>query len=355
MTAESVVVVPGSIIGSYTILKEIGTGGMGAVFEAVHARLPRHVAIKVLHAKLMNLTGMDTRMVQEAAILDGLSHPGVVRVFDCGLLSDGRPWIAMELVTGESLGNRLAREIQLAPLAVCKLVASIADVLATVHASGITHRDLKPDNVLFADAGAFPLRIIDWGVARLGPTARLTLPGVTCGTPTYMSPEQASGHDIAAPCDIYSLGVIAYEALAGLPPFDGASLLEVVSLHLHGEAAPLSVRCPAAPPALCALIHEMLHKVPSCRPTANAVHARTSALVTRLADLCAEFESYDLTSQSPPAIASAGDHVGIQTDLIRRPRWTPEVPPAIPSRWGNTMIRPNGARCQVAGEFDRRH
>src|SRR4029077_5336073 len=108
-----------------------------------------------------------------------------------------------------------------------------------------------------------------WGVARLGSAARLTLDGFACGTPTYMSPEQATGRDIAAPCDIYSLGVIAYEALAGHAPFDGRTRGEVIPLPLHGEAAPLSVLCPTAPPALCDLIHQMLEKVPSSRPTAS--------------------------------------------------------------------------------------
>jgi serine/threonine protein kinase len=294
---------------------------------------------------------MDARMVQEAAILDGLHHPGVVRVFDCGLLGDGRPWIAMELVTGDSLANRLARESQLAPAAVCTLLASIADVLATVHACGITHRDLKPDNVLFADVAEFPLRIIDWGVARLGRLPRLTLPGITCGTPTYMSPEQATGTNIGAPCDIYSLGVIAYETLAGQPPFDGANLVEVVSAHLHGEAAPLSERCPTAPPALCALIHEMLRKVPSSRPTAAAVRERICTIAATLADVNAEFESYDVTTQSPSAV----DYAALATELFRRPRWTPEVPPVVAALWGDAVLRPHGARWEVAGEFVRTH
>ena len=297
-TAETHELQPGSVVGSYRILGEIGHGGMGAVFEAVHTLLPRHVAFKVLHPQLRTSPGMDSRMVQEATMLDHIHHPGIARVFDCGLLDDGRPWIAMELVLGESLATRLHRKTRLSPLELCNLVGALADVLAVVHLRGIVHRDLKPDNVLFTDTG-FPLRVIDWGVARLGPSSRVTLDGVTCGTPVYMSPEQAAGRNIAPPCDIYALGVIAYEALAGHPPFDGRTLAEVVSLHLHGDAPPLAVECPAAPRALCELIHQMLHKVPLYRPTATELQHSMRELVCMISKGNPEFESYEITMGRP--------------------------------------------------------
>jgi serine/threonine protein kinase len=177
----------GSTVGSYRICREIGSGGMGTVYEAVHVLLPRRVAIKVLHLDLRDVAGMDSRMVQEAMIVDELRHPGIVRLFDCGVLADGCPWLAMELVEGESLASRLVRDSVLSPFAVCRLVESIAGVLATVHAHGIVHRDLKPDNILFADASSgCAVRVIDWGVAKLGSTGRITLPAenlvVTAGT-----------------------------------------------------------------------------------------------------------------------------------------------------------------------------
>jgi serine/threonine protein kinase len=301
----------------------------------------------VLHRELSSAAGMDARMVQEASILDGLRHPGIVQVFECGFVGARRPWLAMELVTGESLANRLARDGQLPPAEVCDLVAALADVLATVHLRGIVHRDLKPENVLFAGANTgFSLRIIDWGVARLGPTARLTQPGATCGTPTYMSPEQATGRDIAAPCDIYSLGVIAYEALSGHAPFDGRTLAEVVSLHLHGVAAPLSVQCPTAPPALCALIHQMLEKTPSSRPAASEVRRRASRIATIMDDASSEFESYDITNtpwtpmQPVPIVEWAASLIASARSMaIRRPAWTQDVPSSIPARWQSALMR----------------
>jgi eukaryotic-like serine/threonine-protein kinase len=347
MTPNNVALGPGSIVGSYRIVKQIGVGGMGEVFEATHALLPRRVALKVLHRELSHGSGMDSRMIQEASILDGLRHSGIVRVFECGFLGDRRPWIAMELVSGESLATRLARDVQLAPSEVCDLVASLADILATVHPCGIVHRDLKPENVLLAATGSgFSPRIIDWGVARLGPTARLTEPGITCGTPTYMSPEQAAGRDIAAPCDMYSLGVIAYEALAGHPPFDGRTLAEVVSLHLHGEAAPLSVECPTAPHALCDLIHQMLEKAPLARPTAADARERMSTIAQCMEDAHPEFESYDITTKpwlpTPslewlPSLVTLAPSI-IQSVTIGRPSWTPELATSVPRQWTGAQI-----------------
>jgi eukaryotic-like serine/threonine-protein kinase len=286
-----------SIIGSYRIVKQIGVGGMATVFEGVHLMLSRRVAIKVMHPQLRSDSGMDTRMIQEAAILDKLYHPGVARVFDCGLLADARPWIAMELVAGESLAAKLARDAKLSTTEVCNLIAALADVLATTHPRGIVHRDLKPENILFAEASSgFPLRVIDWGVAHLGFEPRLTVDGVTCGTPIYMSPEQTAGCDIAPACDIYSLGVIAYEALAGVAPFEAHTLAEMSAMHVNCEPMPLAEYCPAAPPALCDLIHLMLRKIPSHRPSAADIRQAMQRIAAEILDDSVEFASYAITT-----------------------------------------------------------
>ena len=284
---------PNTLVGSYRVVKEIGRGGMGSVYEAVHTVLPRRAAVKVMHSELCRHPGMATRMVQEASILEDIRHPGIVRVYECNLLADHRPWIAMELVDGDTLANRLARVKVLTPAELCALLSQVADVLASVHARGIVHRDLKPDNLILTPHDPeYPMRLIDWGVARLGSVGRLTMDGLTPGTPIYMSPEQATGKNIAGPCDIYSLGVIAYEALAGEPPFDGRTLAEVVCLHLAGEAAPLTERT-AAPVTLCALIHRMLNKDPSTRPGAIEVRQVARALSAQLTQ-APEYSSYEL-------------------------------------------------------------
>jgi serine/threonine protein kinase len=382
MTSDPVVQLgPDVIVGSYRIIKEIGRGGMGIVYEAMHTLLPRRAALKVMHPELRRQPGMATRMVQEAAILEDVRHGGLVRVFECNVLADHRPWMAMELVEGETLANRLHFSPKMPPAEVAKLLSEVSDVLASVHVRGIVHRDLKPDNLLLTPSDpSFPLRLIDWGVARLGPMGRLTLDGLTPGTPIYMSPEQATGKNIAAPCDMYSLGVIAYEALAGHPPFDGRTLAEVVCQHLTGEPAPLREIVPDAPPELCALVHRMLEKEPAFRPGAIEVRQLTRAIAAEQTNAYAEYELTgfeELPTKTrpvrvrPPALVGhqvvPSDEVVVvdpealefgvteMVPVVRKPRWTPEIGPSVgnpPPPIGRvTAITPRAARDQVAGEI----
>jgi serine/threonine protein kinase len=295
---------------------------------------------------------MASRMVQEASILEEVRHPGIVRVYECNMLPDHRPWIAMELVEGETLASRLHYASRLNPVDVATLLAEVADVLAAVHARGVVHRDLKPDNLLLTPTDRdFPLRVIDWGVARLGPHGRLTLDGMTPGTPIYMSPEQATGKNIGSPCDMYSLGVMAYEALAGHPPFDGRTLAEVVCMHLTSDAAPLREKT-AAPHELCDLIHRLLDKDPQSRPGALEVRQQARAIALELQSAYEEFEITGVEQRAPkaaarqrpmrPAFILPSDEVVIVdpdalelgvTELmpvVRKPRWTPELGPMSP-------------------------
>jgi serine/threonine protein kinase len=362
-----------SLLGSYRLVKEIGRGGMGTVFEAHHTTLPRRAAVKILHGDLLRLPGMATRMVQEASILEHIRHPGIARVYECALLADHRPWIAMELVEGETLSEHLHNTGKLSSIEVATLMANVADVLASVHARGIVHRDLKPDNLILTPRDRdFPLRLIDWGIARLGPMGKLTLDGLTPGTPIYMSPEQATGRSIAAPCDIYSLGVIAYEALCGSPPFDGKTLAEVVCMHLTSEAAPLAERC-TAPAELCALIHKMLAKEPQARPSALEVRqvARTvshaPSELTDSVDVDFEVEIDDLDLDHMAALADGSAEIGVgeveaeaAEDVtllkpnMRKPRWTPPVPNDVPVRRHTPSITPRSVNDAVAGEIRAR-
>lgn len=367
---------PDTVVGSYRLVREIGRGGMGTVYEAKHVVLPRRAAIKVMHGELRRQPGMATRVVQEASILEDIRHPGVVRVYECALLPDHRPYIAMELVEGETLANRLAHAGKLSPVEVATLLAEICDVLASVHARGVIHRDLKPDNILLTPCDRdFPLRVIDWGVARLGPIGRLTLDGLTPGTPIYMSPEQAMGRNIAAPCDIYSLGVIAYELLSGHPPFDGRTLAEVVSMHLTSDPVSLE-EVAKTPEALSDLVHRMLEKDASIRPGAIEVRQIARALALELSALA--YESVEITGDVPrvpravrprrhmPLAASLPTEEAVVVDpdalefgttemvpTIRKPRWTPELSVAPPpdQREHKPAITPKAARDEVAGEL----
>jgi eukaryotic-like serine/threonine-protein kinase len=351
------------VLGSYRLVKEIGRGGMGTVYEAHHTTLPRRAAVKVLHGELLRLPGMATRMVQEAAILENIRHPGIARVYECSLLPDHRPWIAMELVEGATLSEHIALNGRMPGTEVAALLANVADVLSSVHARGIVHRDLKPDNLILTPRDRdFPLRLIDWGIARLGPMGKLTLDGLTPGTPIYMSPEQATGRLIAAPCDIYSLGVIAYEALLGEPPFDGKTLAEVVCMHLTSEAAPLTGRC-NAPAELCALIHQMLGKDPLQRPSSLEVRQLARAISHAHA---AVYESIDVELEVEiddvePALAEGSGEIGLEgaaphdvtllAPSMRKPRWTPQI--EMQNR-GLSPITPKATNDAVAGEISAR-
>ena len=341
---------------------------MATVYEAAHTVLPRRAALKVMHGDLRRQPGMATRVVQEASILDGVRHPGIVRVYDCNVLPDHRPWFAMELVEGETLANRLHDVTALPPVEVATLLADVADVLAAVHKTGVVHRDLKPDNLLCTPTDLdYPIRVLDWGVARLGPIGRLTIDGLTPGTPIYMSPEQATGYDIGAPCDIYSLGVIAYEALTGRPPFDGRTLAEVVYMHLSCEPAPLEGRC-QAPLALCKLVATMLSKEPAARPSATDVRQAARAIARELSQAYEEFE-LSLEIEIEPAPRRPGIGAGREVasaraeelefgatemlPVVRQPRWTPEIGrvPTVLTAQHRRTIAPRAPRDQVAGEI----
>jgi len=358
-----------SLVGAYRIVREIGRGGMATVYEAAHTVLPRRAALKVMHGELRRQPGMATRMVQEAAILEDVRHPGVVRVYECNLLPDRRPWIAMELVDGETLANRLHYASVLPAGEVATLLSDVADVLAAVHRSNVVHRDLKPDNLLCTPTDRdYPLRVIDWGVARMDVLSRLTLDGLTPGTPIYMSPEQTTGRNIAPPCDIYSLGVIAYEALTGYPPFDGRTLAEVVCMHLTRAPAPLRERC-NAPAELCDLVGRMLEKDPALRPGAIEVRQVSRAIGLELAPA---YEAFELSGVEPTAtrcrtirpayIVPTAEGLAFDPEtleygvtemlpVVPRPRWTPEIGPVPHALSTHRAIGPRAPRDQVAGEI----
>jgi serine/threonine protein kinase len=261
----------GVMVSAYRVERVLGTGGMGRVYRARHAIDHRVVALKVLHEdQLHHDRGID-RMMREAQILATVPHSGIPRFFECGLLPDGRPWIAMELVEGTSLAARMKH----GPLAhgeVIELVGHVADVLSAAHARGVTHRDLKPDNIfLTPDDARAHVRVIDWGIAHHLAGARYTHHDEAIGTPTYMAPEQARGGPTDGHCDVYGLGVVAYQALTGRPPFVGATAVEILVQHLNRAAPALAPRCPDAPYALVELVERMLEKRHEQRPGAAEV------------------------------------------------------------------------------------
>lgn len=261
----------GAMVSAYRIDRVLGAGGMGWVYRARHVLDDQLVALKVLREDQLDQERAIDRMMREAQILATVAHAGIPQFFECGLLCDGRPWIAMELVAGTPLSLRIA-EGPLEHTTVIDFVGDVAGVLAAAHERGVTHRDLKPDNILLTpNDPACPVRVIDWGIAHHFAGTRYTNHDEAIGTPTYMAPEQARGGPTAGYNDVYGLGVVAYHALAGRPPFIGATSVEILVQHLNRPVPALAPRCPDAPFGLVELVERMLAKDYDERPTAAQV------------------------------------------------------------------------------------
>jgi TolB-like protein len=248
----------------YRVERAIGRGGMGTVFLAEDLRHHRRVAIKVLHPDLAGALGPD-RFLREIEIAASLSHPHIVPLHDSGT-ADGLLFYVMPFVEGESLRERLTREIQLPVAHALAITREVADALSHAHAHGIIHRDIKPENILLEGEHAV---VMDFGVARalsLAAGDSLTEPGLAIGTPAYMSPEQAGGSQtLDGRSDLYALACVLYEMLAGMPPFTGPTPQSIVARQLADPPPALRVVRPSVPATLEAAIGKGLAKVPADR------------------------------------------------------------------------------------------
>jgi serine/threonine-protein kinase len=245
--------------GRYRLVRRLGAGGMADVWLAEDSMLDRRVALKFLHERFNADAQFVERFRREAKAAAGLQHPNLVGVFDRGE-EDGRHWIAMEYVQGASLKDLIARG-----LSVPEAVEIVRQILAGVryaHQHGIVHRDLKPANVLVDAEGR--ARVTDFGIARAG-ASEITQTGSVLGTAQYLSPEQAQGFDVTAAADIYSAGVILYEALTGRVPFDGDSAVAVAMRQVTETPRPPAELNPAVGPALSSVVMKALEKDPQNR------------------------------------------------------------------------------------------
>lgn len=270
--------VPQFIAGRFRIEREIGRGGMGTVYLATHLGLERPVAVKIIRREYATDSDLAERFLREARTMAKLRHPHAAMIFDAGSLPDGRHFIIMELVEGETLSEALAREGRFAPAQAVRIATQVCDVLEEAHRIGIIHRDLKPSNIMLSDRGVC---VLDFGVAKvLASTAESTAThastgsGQLVGTPRYMSPEQCLGQRVGARSDLYSLGVLLYEMLAGRPPFVDPLQSALLVKQATAPPPPLPKLRQDVPRSLAMAVHTLLAKRPENRPrTAAAAKA----------------------------------------------------------------------------------
>jgi eukaryotic-like serine/threonine-protein kinase len=247
--------------GRYRILNRIGSGGMADVYCAEDTHLGRQVALKVLHHRFAQDQEFVERFRREASAAAGLQHPNVVNVFDRGA-HDGTYYIAMEFLQGETLKDLIKREAPLSQERAIDIGIQILRAAGFAHNRGVIHRDFKPHNVMIGPQGN--VKVTDFGIARAG-ASEMTETGSIMGTAQYLSPEQAQGHGVSAPSDLYSIGVILYEMLAGKVPFEGDSAVSIALKHLSEPPQRLAALRPDIHPALEGVVMKALAKQPQQR------------------------------------------------------------------------------------------
>lgn len=263
---------PGQWVGEYVVTRKLGEGGFGAVYEALHPVIGKRAAVKVLHAQYSSDERVASRFAAEARAVNQIRHKSIVDIFSFGELSDGRQYYVMELLEGVPLDVYLEHAQRLDLSEALTILSEIARALQAAHEAGIAHRDLKPENVFLEldPEGMVHPKILDFGMAKLLAPGALpvhkTRSGTPIGSPRYMSPEQCRGAEVDPRTDVYAFGCMAFRMLAGVPPFDASTALELMMAHVSAPPVPLSSMGPDHGPAVDECLLKMLEKVPENRP-----------------------------------------------------------------------------------------
>ncbi|MGE0397967.1 MAG: serine/threonine-protein kinase [Kofleriaceae bacterium] len=267
----------------FRIIRLIGRGGMGEVFEAEHTQLGKRVAVKLMLEKYNGDREAIARFTREALAAGRIGDPHIIDVMDIGTAPDGRAYVVMELLTGQPLSRLIEDHGQLPLNRAIKIMRQVLRAVGAAHTKGIVHRDLKPDNIFLTTQGDQQdfVKLLDFGISKIvDPEAvaatKLTTTGVVMGTPLYMAPEQAMGNEVDHFADLYACGVIFYEMIAGKPPFEGHTYAVLVAKLLTTDAPLLSDLREGVPPRLVAAIHKALEKEPKAR------HAHADAFLLAL-------------------------------------------------------------------------
>jgi serine/threonine-protein kinase len=311
------------LAGKYQLERLLGSGGMGAVYEALHAFTQRRVAVKLMHPNIARSKVASERFLREARAPGSIGHTGIVEVLDGGHTEDGSLYLVMEVLHGETLAAALrARRMHLQEIAA--IVLELLDILEAAHEAGFVHRDIKPDNVFLQDSGdrEIEVKLLDFGVAgviqqnaaeRSG-DPKLTRQGAVLGTPLYMSPEQALGRAVDPRADLWSVGALLYQALAGAPPYDGNSFHELVVSISTRDHVPIGALRPDLPPRVHAVIERALRKDPQKRWSSAqemasalgaAVEGRSTAHDANTLGMSA-LPSEPSAPPAPPLVTAAG-------------------------------------------------
>jgi serine/threonine-protein kinase len=330
--------------GRYRLEAPIARGGMGAVYRAVHLLLGRPVAIKILVPERTADPLMVERFAREARNTFRFDNPHCVRVTDFGGTEDGLLYLVMEFLEGRTLAEELAKQGAVSHNRAVHVGAQICDALAHTHSRGIVHRDLKPENVMLLHRGEDPdyVKVLDFGLAKIFDAdaalastysvASLTQHGLVYGTPEYMSPEQASGSEIGPSSDIYSLGVLLYQMVSNILPFEGTNFMEILTRRIREEPPPPSARRPdlRIPARLEQVVMQCLTRDPSDRPAhvsalkqllVESLTLPTTTSVSRVPAALAGSPTLDLTDASPARllIADPTPPVGEAAAELARP------------------------------------
>ncbi len=256
----------------YEILSEVGRGGMSIVYEARHLLMDKVRAIKMLLSQLMYDQTSKKRFQREAEAASCLEHPNIIAVHDFGIAPTGQPYLVMDFLVGESLAELIKREQRIEQFRAVKLFLQACDALSHAHRKGVIHRDLKSSNIMLVqDEGNTDIvKVLDFGIAKLTPASgkfpqNLTQTGEVFGSPIYMSPEQCLGQALDERSDIYSMGTMFYEALVGIPPLVGNTIVDTMQMHVATKPATFSSLGIEVSPQLEALVFKALEKKPDNR------------------------------------------------------------------------------------------
>jgi len=329
----------GKVLGErFQIQEQLGQGGSGTIYRAEHVTLRRKVAIKVLHTELSRDDLAVERFRREATTVAEIDNEHIVEIHDFGRTHDGRLYLAMELLEGETLDHVLAREHQLSVERVADILIQVGEALMEAHAIGYVHRDLRPRNIYLAvrRGRANFVKLLDFGLAKLVETdaqAASTSLGMTFGDPRYMSPEQARGDRIDRRADIYQLGCVAYEMLTGAPPFTGSRVFDILTKQVTEVPSPLPTKRPGVPLWMEAAVAKMLAKDPENRfaTTTRMVEALRRGIET--GEVMEDQIARRRESIPPPSVSRVMQRMGIATPAdqpveSQKAHELPKLPPA---------------------------